>query len=305
MHISDEHVEHWRRHGYVIAPLLSPEEVEAVRSNALRYFPDWEEWSQGRKRYESLALQREFPFVDDALNDVATHPDLVSFMERALGTADLQVTQSLVWAKYPGYGDGEQALHIDYFNNSLTYPSDVEPFGQVPSILYLEDMTETIGPTWAVSREHTRQRTLVPPALVRDEHPEVYAHEFPVLAKAGEIFLYDMRTYHRGSAFTAKEGWRLTFHNVYRKAGCEWMGWRAFPQQGLDPAMSRFLQRATVRQRTVIGFPAPGHAYWTEQTLAGVAARYPEMDMAPYREAMAQRAQRAQSERTPAATAAR
>ena len=29
------------------------------------------------------------------------------------------------------------------------------------------------------------------------------------------------------------------------------------------------------------GFPAPGHPYWTDETLDGVAARYPGMDMAP------------------------
>ncbi len=285
MHISDEHVDHWRRHGYVIAPLLSPEELDAARRNALHYFPDADEWQRGRGRYAHMSLQHELPFVDAPLNDIATHPDLVSFVERALATSELMLTQSLLWAKYPGRGDVEQELHVDYYNNTLAYPSDDAVFGHVASILYLEDVTESTGPTYAVSREHTRGRTMVPERLPRDQHPEIYAHEFPVLAKAGSIFLYDMRTYHRGSAFTGSQGWRLTFHNVYRQAGCEWMGWRALPYSGLDPNMAAFIQRATVRQRNLIGFPPPGHAYWTEQTLAGVAARYPAMDMTPYREA--------------------
>ena len=32
----------------------------------------------------------------------------------------------------------------------------------------------------------------------------------------------------------------------------------------------------------LIGFPAPGDPYWDEEAVAGVAARYPGMDMGPY-----------------------
>jgi len=39
-----------------------------------------------------------------------------------------------------------------------------------------------------------------------------------------------------------------------------------------------------VRERDLFGFPRPGDAYWNEQTLADVAARYPGMDMTPYRQ---------------------
>jgi hypothetical protein len=46
------------------------------------------------------------------------------------------------------------------------------------------------------------------------------------------------------------------------------------------------MRHATVRQLTVLGFPTPGDAYWTSDTLAGVAARYPSLDMTPWRDAM-------------------
>jgi hypothetical protein len=32
----------------------------------------------------------------------------------------------------------------------------------------------------------------------------------------------------------------------------------------------------------VFGFPAPGHAYWTPETLKGVAQRYPGLDVTPW-----------------------
>ena len=41
----------------------------------------------------------------------------------------------------------------------------------------------------------------------------------------------------------------------------------------------------TPRERDLFGWPPPGSEYWNEQTLADVGARYPRMDMTPYRKA--------------------
>jgi len=48
--------------------------------------------------------------------------------------------------------------------------------------------------------------------------------------------------------------------------------------------MEKLIAEATVEQRTVLGFPAPGHDYWTPHTLAAVEARYASfgIDMTPY-----------------------
>jgi hypothetical protein len=35
-----------------------------------------------------------------------------------------------------------------------------------------------------------------------------------------------------------------------------------------------------------MGVPEPGHRYWNEATLAGVQARYPGLDMDPWRKAL-------------------
>ncbi len=43
-------------------------------------------------------------------------------------------------------------------------------------------------------------------------------------------------------------------------------------------AMERLIARATVDQRCLLGFPR-GHAYWTAETLAAVAARYRALGM--------------------------
>jgi hypothetical protein len=50
---------------------------------------------------------------------------------------------------------------------------------------------------------------------------------------------------------------------------------------------SRFIDRASPRQLALFGFPPPGHPYWTPHTLAGMAMRYPNLDLASWRAAMA------------------
>ena len=48
-------------------------------------------------------------------------------------------------------------------------------------------------------------------------------------------------------------------------------------------------------QRCILGFPSVGSEYWTAETIAATAARYPEMDMAPYEEAASVSAAASQS----------
>jgi hypothetical protein len=43
-----------------------------------------------------------------------------------------------------------------------------------------------------------------------------------------------------------------------------------------------FVSGATPRQLQALGFPPPGHRYWTPETLAGMAVRYPKLDLSPW-----------------------
>ena len=55
-----------------------------------------------------------------------------------------------------------------------------------------------------------------------------------------------------------------------------------------DPGFffERLLAEASVEQRCLLSWPAPGHRYWCEETLAAVARRYGPLgfDAAPYLE---------------------
>lgn len=292
MRITAEHLATWEREGYVVVEdFLTADELAAARENFSRYYPTWEDFSAHRPRYGSLlgsgfAGMSEFPFAGSALNDINTHPEAIDFAERALGTREIYCTSGLIWAKYAGAADYDQSLHVDFHNNTLVYPRDDGMWRHVPMILYLSDVTEDLGPTYVVSRRHTDHLAdgYAPPTRTREEQPELYEHEVPVTAPAGSLLIYTMKTFHRGSKMLASTGARFTHHFVFRHAGHEWMGWRAWPRHGADAEMREWLQDATPRQREVLGFPGPGHPYWTPETLEGVARRYPGMDMAPYRE---------------------
>jgi len=50
--------------------------------------------------------------------------------------------------------------------------------------------------------------------------------------------------------------------------------------------MKDYIVEMDTTQRNLLGFPAPGHRYWTERTIAAVQDRYVGMDMADYRAAL-------------------
>src|SRR3954463_1273675 len=191
--ITAEHTQHLLRHGYAVFPdFLTPAEVDAARRNLLRYFPTAEELAATPERYASILedpehLQVEFPFAGDALNDIATHPELIALVERLLGTRDVLLSQSAVWAKYAGTGDFEQEMHLDFQGNTLVVPRDDGPFRQVNMILYYTDVTEEMGPTQVVSKQRTRGVSIWPPFRPRERWPELYRKEQPVLLGAGGL----------------------------------------------------------------------------------------------------------------------
>ena len=291
MEITDRNIETYLRHGFVVVPqFLSGEELERARRGMLGYFPTAEELAATPQRYgfvhdDPERLQVEFPFANDALNDISTHPRLVAFVERVLGTRDVLLSQAAVWAKYAGTGDFEQGLHLDYQGNTLVVPRDDGDFRQVNMILYYTDVTADLGPTFVVSQEKAADLPPWPTHRTRKKDPALYQQERPILANAGDLLVFSMRTWHRASDMTADTGVRFSHHFVWRSAAHAFQGYQQWSSKGESAEMQRFVARATPRQREVLGFPPPGHSYWNEQTLAAVALRYPGMDMKPYRPA--------------------
>lgn len=292
--IGDEHLEHWRRHGYAVVERFLDAETLARALDELRtVLPPVEKVDEDPASF-APRVNAPFPFVGTALNDITVDRAILDFCARALGTTDVYCTQSQVAARYgsPPRPENEwmddQPMHVDFGNNTLLVPSNAKPFGQLAMILYYTDVTPENGPTTVVSRELTRDDPLWPTSRSRDDEPEYYANEVAVLVPAGSLLIYEMRTFHRGSKFHGAAGFRLNHHLAYRAGGLEWMGYdRARAYDGWNEQLAALLERATPQQRQALGWPPPGDAFWTEDTLERLALRYPRADLGPYRAALA------------------
>ncbi|HWE04887.1 MAG TPA: phytanoyl-CoA dioxygenase family protein [Tepidisphaeraceae bacterium] len=292
MRITDAHLDHLVKHGFVLVPdFLTREEIIGARENMLRYVPTPEELAATPERYpwifeEGDRLQTEFPFVGDALNNVATHPELISFVERAMNTRQVVLSQSAIWAKYAGAGDFEQALHLDYEGNTLVVPRDDGDYRQVNMILYYTDVTDDMAPTCVVPAEKSADLPIWPTFRSRKMSPQLYRHERRMIAGAGSLLIFGMKTWHRASAMDADFGARFSHHMIWRSVAHGFQGFHQWSQFGEKPEFKRFIEHSTPRQRETLGFPTPQDPYWTADTIAAVAMRYPKMDMKPYRTAI-------------------
>lgn len=286
--MNEQHIESHRQRGFVIVPnFLTASELSAARENFLKYFPTADELRATPQRFgfvhdDPEHLQIEFPFAGDTLNDISTHPEIISFAERTLGTNDIALSQAAIWAKYAGTGDFDQGLHLDYQGNTLVVPRDDGEFRQINMILYYSDVTEELGPTYVVPQEKTRELPLWPTHRPRKKNASLYENERPVLANAGDLLIFSMRTWHRASDMTANHGHRFSHHLVYRAAQHNFQGYHLWSRMGENADLERFIERATPKQREVLGFPKIGHEYWNADTLAAVQLRYPKIDVSPY-----------------------
>lgn len=286
MHLPDSYLDAVRTDGFaVMEGFLAPDELAAARSGVFEIFPTPERYFADPDEYRHLVAHqfsglRVAPFASWGLDRIAFHPDLVDAAERFCGTIDLQLYKIELWGKYGGSVDYDQALHRDFGNHSLVVPRADRRWPQFTSFILLSDVSEHDGPTKVVPRRCTDQ---IPPIPTNLEPGDFADREIAVTGPAGTIFSYTTDVFHRGSAMTGHERHRFALLCDYSTRENPWMGKLSWPDRANRPGFAEMMERATVRERDLFGFPPPGHEYWNDQTRAHVALRYPNMDMAPYR----------------------
>ena len=240
----------------------------------------------------------------------------------------VRLTQTEVWPKYgrtdsqhvtDEEDNNDQRMHCDFPNHTLTHPAPWDEPEAVSIILYLSDVDDCLGATAVVPRTgkddpaYTYPQTQMPgfggtewknnrkiaEAYLQEVDPDVaeyrakhlYAREQMARYRFGTVLFYRQDTWHRGTPL--KPGClRIVVNMTYRKAMAEWIstmhiGWTyAMYRKGLP--VERLVAKATAEQRSILGFPKPGHPYWNDQTISAVAARYSKlgMDLKPYTDAM-------------------
>ena len=287
--ITEEHAAHYREHGYaIVAPFLTAAELAEARDELRDALPGWVEYCDdpsGPKPSQptpARAPNYQFPFAGARLNAITLHSELRRFAAENIGHDDIYCEQSHLSAKYKGApADQDQVMHCDYGNHTLAYPPNLAEYWQTAYLLYYTDVTADHAPTAVCSWRHYPDRIRWPAHFKREERPDLYENEHKVVVPAGSLLIYSMRTFHRGTPFVADAG-RLGHFITYAPAAWRWLGIVGWSAQAIKPAFREWVEQASTEERALLGFPPPGHSYWTEETVAGVGARYPSMDMTPY-----------------------
>ncbi len=296
----------WRRDGFVIVPgLLADGELAAAVAGLPSVFPTADEFHDdadpGRNaRYrDEFGGITNFPFASVDLSLLAVHPRVVGLAEQLLGTGDLRVYSIEAWAKYTGAADYDQHHHRDYLNHTVLVPSPDAPADQVEMFLYLADVPAELGPPSLVPRANAAEVPALPnwyPATDGVTDPEaptgwvsaagrpgLYRAEVAADGPAGTVVAYRLDTFHRGTALTLARGARYTIHVNFRVAAADWIGRHSWPMQSAGQEWVDFVVAASPRQLQLFGFPPPGHAWWTANTLDAMRVRYPGFDSEPWR----------------------
>lgn len=284
-------VARWHTDGWcLLEGLFSRDEVDAAVAEVQGYFPSAAQVAAGEAADFDLSWDTPkpvFPFRGDACNALALHDSLIDLADTLLGTDQVRLYQGTLSAKYTGsHDDYEQLLHADYGNHTLVVPRDDVGYQHLLLFVYLSDVTPDLAATRIVSRTLTGDIPVERTYLAIDRYADLYAAEVPACGPAGTVLAYRPDVYHRGTALRAAASSRFLLHVAYKPAHTDWAGFHAFPVHGESRAWHRFMRRATPRQLVALGFPEPGHPYWTEVTLRGVGARYPDLDMSPWSAAL-------------------
>jgi hypothetical protein len=287
-----------REQGYLVFEgFLGADELAAAQRALWLHYPTPEEYFAEPASHVWLAASQfagiiRAPLRSWDLNRLAFHPDLLDLAERFFGSPDLRLYDSYLWAKYAGVVDYDQNHHRDFANHSLVVPKRSDPATQMTSSILLSDVGEEDGPPKVVPLSVGEGVPYWPNTL--DDRANNYvadylpaganaSDEVSVTGAAGTLFTYRTDILHRGSRMTGERSARFTMSAHYDVWGPRWTGRFAWAEHALSPDFGELIERATPRERSVFGFPAPGDAYWDEQTLADTQARYPRADMTPYR----------------------
>lgn len=264
---------------------LAPDELKLAQQALWLHFPKPEDYFADPARHAEYARSQfagveEFPYRSWDLNRLAFHPDLVDAAERYLGTTELHLYKVELWAKYAGASNYDQPLHRDYGSHSLVVPRHDGRYQQLTTFIFLSDVTEEDGPTRIVPFGRGKDVPFSPLYLEFGARAD---DEVSAVGTAGSLLVYRTDILHRGSDLTGAGHARFSLLVDFQARGTTWGGKMAWPKQA-PHRWAKLMPQCTVRERDLFGFPRPGDEYWNEQTLADVAARYPGMDMTPYRQ---------------------
>ncbi len=275
----------------MIEGAIPPEDLAAAQSALELLFPSADEMDRGTDDERTTAWRTwdaawpEFPFKSTRLNKLVVHDVLIDLATELLGTDDVRLYLALVTAKYAHQSSGyNRLLHTDYPNHSVVVPRREAGYEHLETFIYLNDVSARNGATRLVSRTKTAAIPVEQHTLNLTDYGHLYDEPGEAAGPAGSVVAYGPDVYHRSVDVTEPGQARFMLHVAYKPARLDWVGYQAWQIKGFSPEWHKFVRQASVRQLSVLGFPRPGDPFWTDATLAGVAARYPGLDIGPWRD---------------------
>jgi hypothetical protein len=292
--------------GFVILPsYLSTEDLLPALAGLPKLFPTADEFhddvnpARNERFRDEFGGITNFPFDTVELSLLAVHHRLIDLAEDLLGSDDQRVYSIEAWAKYTGAADYDQPHHRDYLSHTVVVPAPGQTPCLVEMFVYLSEVPAGLGPPSYVPLRYTADAPALPNWYPSQDGPvdpqrptwrstaglpELYQAEISAIGPSGTVVAYRNETFHRATALTAPRGARYTIHVNFRRAECDWIGRMSWQEASTRPEWDAFVARATPRQLQLFGFPPSGHPYWTDDTLAGCALRYPGFDVDAWRD---------------------
>ena len=322
MQLTEEQLATWRRDGSLVVPDVFPAEIyipalEAVERNAYggltyaEYRAKWGENPDGiRELYQKTPdIQRlagpmgaavHFPTGLPAVDRLIENEDYIDCLGQVLGTTEIRLGYGQIFFR-EGLTDSRhsehpwEGFHLDNGTNSQLPPHpDWERYNYVLSVIVLHDIDPDGAPMLVCPGSHRQLASLFgrhgghAGGLGLDDLREFeeLADPVPVTAKAGSIAFRSSYLIHAAQPFANKEkqrGWMgFNFHRADNGDWCHTTrpipGWTT-------PQYVNLVAGTTPRARQLLGWPAPGDAYYTEEALERLAYAYPDIDLTPYRDA--------------------
>ncbi|MEY2552777.1 MAG: hypothetical protein QOC57_637 [Ilumatobacteraceae bacterium] len=286
--LNDDQLQQFNEIGFVVVPdVLDATEAATLLNAAWEQFPSPEQYFADPATYAHFTNTpfsglANFPWTSPALNRLIANPRILSIVRQILGLDDIRLYKGELWAKYAGNADYDQHHHRDFGNHTLAVPTVERRWMQVTTFTYLCDVGAANGATAAVPKEFSHD---IPLGQRRTEPGELREHEVLACGKAGSTLFYSTEIFHRATSMKEPGASRFTVLADYKAADANWTNKQAFGHLGQRPEMIELVTNVDADTRTLLEIPAPGHAYWTDQTIADMQVRYPGIDMAPYRAA--------------------
>lgn len=310
----------WKRDGTLVVPdvfqfeQVAPALAEIERNaydglTYTEYRAKWDEQPEELQRaYEQTDAMRRLagPFgkalhfptglaaVDALLENeayLAVARQLLNTDEIRLGYGQIFVREGLTDTRYSEHP--WQGYHIDNATNSPLPPHpDWQRYGYILSGIILHDI-ELDGAPMLVCPGSQNQLDAVwakhpgraGGMSLRDlrEFPEL-GKPVPVTAKAGSVAFRSSYLVHAAQPFAnrCKQRAWMGYH-FHRADTADWCKTTRPVPGWTSPHYLKFVARTTPSVRCVLGWPAPGDAYYTQETLKRLAQAYPGMDLEPYR----------------------